>query len=350
MEGETGDLRGVRATLRLDQRLRERLASLRVGGTAPGSQVMNRMPTRTPREVVKDWLSEIQGLPSLPDWMKRRSSGTSLTEERFDIEMVESESEPDYYVLVGRSVDPTALDESDDAPSLTGTKTPLCSHLADVGARAADYGSRLGLSTLRSWRTCVSPGSCTTWARSTRASRPNSTATTRCGWLSREGMGEPLAKSLRRVRPHPRKWPPVRHEFSSVALAQSDEALLERAHDRDLVLHLVGTHHGFGRPLPTIRTDDRPHHLTAAGWLDDEGFRLSAAGDSRQVEESGGPVFMSSSSGLAETALALEMADRFWRLQERYGHHGLAWLEAIIRLADHQQSAEESQEGAEETR
>ena len=98
--------------------------------------------------------------------------------------------------------------------------------------------------------------------------------------------------------------------------------MLAAAHDRDLVLHLVGTHHGWARPLPPIIEDPEPRTLSHE--LD--GHRMDANSD------------------LVEGGMALEMADRFWRLVERYGHHGLAWLEAILRLADHQQSAEEGAE------
>ena len=95
---------------------------------------------------------------------------------------------------------------------------------------------------------------------------------------------------------------------------------MNRATDKDLVLHLIGTHHGWGRPLPPIIQDAEPETL------------------SYSFEEH--PLLVS--SDLSEGPLALDMADRFWRLVDRYGYYGLAWLETILRLADHRQSEKEA--------
>ena len=327
-----------RATLRLDPRLlREPHIPV-----APSPE-QERDASVTTREAIGQWLSDLASLPNgtLPDWMETVVEHFSTT-GRFDVEHLSSDpdADDDYYVLVERSVDPAVLDDFEDAPSLTGTTATLRDHLEGVGDRVADYGSRLGLSEelvedLRLAAELHDLGKVDTrFQAQLHGHDPVRIAES----------DEPLAKSLPGARTRRGQWPPVRHEFGSVALAQADPAVLHHAHDRDLVLHLVGTHHGFGRPLPQIKADGRPQPLRAAGHFQDGRFRLCPVEeeDSLAQRDEEGLVCMSACSDLAATSLALEAADRFWRLQERYGHHGLAWLEAILRLADHQRSAEEA--------
>ncbi len=326
-----------RATLRLDPRLFRQLDI-----PAVPSPEQERDASAMTREVVDQWLSDLASLPdgALPDWMAAVVERFSPS-GRFNVELVSSHPEPDYYVLVERSVDPAVLDDFEDAPSLTGTTTTLRDHLGGVGDRVADYGSRLGLSEelVRDLRLAAELHDLgkvdSRFQAQLHGHDPVRIAES----------GEPLAKSRPGARTQRGQWPPVRHEFGSVVLAQANPAVLDRAHDPDLVLHLVGTHHGFGRPLPQIKSDGRPQSLRAAGHFQDGRFRLCQVEEEEEESlaqlDKEGLVCMSASSDLAGTPVALEMADRFWRSQERYGHHGLAWLEAILRLADHQQSAEE---------
>ena len=211
------------------------------------------------------------------------------------------------------------MDGSDEAGSFTATGVTLSRHLEGVGERAGRIAERLGLSSAIAEDLRLA-------GRLHDLGKVDS----RFQWQLVGGdpvelemrRGEPLAKSLRsarRIRGYPEG---MRHEVASVAMIESNGDVLGPAHDRDLVLHLVGTHHGFGRPLPPIIEDPEPRMLSYT--LD--GHLLNAA------------------SNLADTPLALDMADRFWRLVERYGYHGLAWLEAVLRLADHQQSAEEAKQ------
>ena len=210
------------------------------------------------------------------------------------------------------------MDGSDEAGSFTATGVSLNRHLAGVGERAGQIAERLRLPHGVVADLCLA-GRLHDLGKVDSRFQLDLVGGDPVELEMRHGV--PLAKSLpstrtRRVREYPQR---MRHEMASVAMIESNGDILSPAHDKDLVLHLVGTHHGWGRPLPPIIEDTEPQTLSYT--LD--GHNLEA------------------SSHLAETPLALDMADRFWRLVERYGYHGLAWLEAILRLADHQQSAEE---------
>ena len=124
-------------------------------------------------------------------------------------------------------------------------------------------------------------------------------------------VGEPLAKGRLQVRDRAaqrRAWREsglprgFRHEAVSTALLDG----LGEDVDTDLVRHLVASHHGFARPyLPAV---DDPTPFVEV----DELQRVDG-----------------------------EVPERFWLLVRRYGWWGLAYLETILRLADHQQSASE---------
>ena len=263
----------------------------------------------TTRQLITTWMNNTVK-NTAPKWLVRTCE---RLQGRFDIEL---SKDRDYPIIAERTVDGSTLDGSDASLSFTGTAVTLRDHLAGVGDRAAEFARRLGLGTelqqdLRLAGHLHDLGKVD----------PRFQAQLVGGDIVKlEMLAEPLAKSLpgtRAVRRYPRG---MRHEVASTALAQSNAAVLAGAHDRDLVLHLIMTHHGYGRPLPPVLEDSSP----------------------RTLQHRHGEQTMETPSNLVETDIALQGADRFWTLVERYGHHGIAWLEEIFRLADHRQSEEEA--------
>ena len=140
--------------------------------------------------------------------------------------------------------------------------------------------------------------------------------------------GPPLAKSGRSWSPGageraglPKRW---RHEALSVRMARAHPRFAD-AHDPSLVLWLIGSHHGLGRPLfdfldPVPEQEPLPC-LDVADW--------------RLVAERPGP------QSLAFEFHGADWPSLFEQLKRRYGIWGLAHMEAILRLADHRASEEE---------
>lgn len=90
-----------------------------------------------------------------------------------------------------------------------------------------------------------------------------------------------------------------RHEFGSLREAGNDKNI-KRHPEKDLILHLIASHHGWSRP-----------HFKA-----NQDIIESVTEDQNNV-------------------VSFEAMRRFARLQRRFGHWGLAWLEAILRSADY---------------
>jgi CRISPR-associated endonuclease/helicase Cas3 len=110
-----------------------------------------------------------------------------------------------------------------------------------------------------------------------------------------------------------------RHELCSLDLLEANLSLFDRVPEqrRPLLRHIIGAHHGFGRILPpVIDNTDAPvfeHEFTA------QLLSLTARREWHRLD-----------SG---------WSDQFAALQQQFGWHGLAFLEAIVRLADHVASA-----------
>ncbi len=138
---------------------------------------------------------------------------------------------------------------------------------------------------------------------------------------------ESLPKSLEQAREaRERAGLPngFRHEMLSVQLAEH-LGISEDPRTCELVLHLIGAHHGYARPFAPVVIDDE---LPA---IDVEVKDQRSSVESEQRQE-----------WVPSHRIDSGITDRFWNLTRHFGWWGLAYLEAVLRLADQQASAAEA--------
>ncbi len=293
-------------------------------------------------EALRAGLLEIEGLP--PGW-RRLLEG--MQGPRLRCELLDA-NDPTAGALIWSDrrlpeglLGPTREDE--EAPgseavtdyeesSATGVEVDLTSHLGSVGARAREFAERAGLppdlvrilslaGRLHDLGKADPRFQADLRGESALARRHPELAA-----LLAEAEGRLLAKSgQRRPARVPGAAPPgFRHEALSVALAQKHPEVRGLDPDaRDLLLWLIGTHHGFGRPFYPPPQDDAPE-TAAAVAVDGEKLTARAAEAPLRLDQGW-----------------FELADR---VRRRFGPWELARLEAVLRLADHAVSAQERAE------
>ena len=234
--------------------------------------------------------------------------------------------------------------EDDETGSFVGQALTLAAHSGDVSALARIFAERSGLPDVLAGDIALAG-----WLHDAgKADIRFQRLLFNGDLLALEAKGEALAKSEQGRSP-PGAWeraglpPHWRHEALSVRLAMAN-CRLQRAHDRALVLWLVGVHHGHGRPFfPHADTlDETTRELAAVDGLAEAGLEAGTGPQSLAFVIEGeafGPTERDRND-----LRGLDWATMFRDLKHRYGPWGLARLEAVLRLADHRAS-ETSRDG-----
>jgi CRISPR-associated endonuclease/helicase Cas3 len=142
--------------------------------------------------------------------------------------------------------------------------------------------------------------------------------------LAKSGSISQSAAARHAAREKARLPAGFRHELLSVQMAERPEAITVISIDPDLlalVLYLVATHHGYTRPFAPLVEDH-------------DSFDV-------HLQANGSNISISSAERRDHPAHALDsgFAERFWRMNRRYGWWGIALLESVLRLADQRASA-----------
>lgn len=300
------------------------------------------------REAFQEWRKAVLEQEGLPGWVRLALSALAqrVTVSTFEVAPTDSGEDGDVRLwrvswqpkrvanrelrfLLGMpsiEVAGEAATEEDEG-SFLGKPVPLRKHLDGVRDLARAYASVLSLP-----ETLAGDVALAAWLHDVGKADPRFQLLLHGGDPVKQAAAEELIaksalsandrKARERARERSRYPRGTRHELMSVALIEGNSELRSRATDWDLVLHLVGSHHGWCRPFGPAVLDPEPVQVT----LSLDALELTRTSD----------------HGLSR--IDSGVVDRFWQLVRRYGWWGLAWLEAIVRLADHRESERESRE------
>jgi len=221
-------------------------------------------------------------------------------------------------------------EETSDADALLESSKPqeLCAHTEDVLDRLQ---RSLSLLPLAAWNEAlIKAAAAHDWGKidprfqaMLRGSTPFA-AMARETFLAKSGSIASSAAARRAARNRAELPEGFRHEMLSVAVAESSKGATELpplAIPRALALHLIATHHGYGRPFAPVVDDDAAPDVS----LPVNGKTITVTGAER----------------LDHPAHALDsgLTERFWQMNRHYGWWGIAFLETVLRLADQEASA-----------
>lgn len=303
--------------------------------------LVEAVPTAPPVEE-----PDFDATEAIDAWLEStRSSGSSLWRVVVDALLGEGRTRrlltlgpSRFFAVVGRRVSRSTLEaylnadpltdvvaDDDDGASYIGHEVELAEHLSDVERWARAFANNVGLpASVRDdialaarlhdigkadprFQQMLHGGSAVRMAASGRLLAK-----------SRADTRDRVAQ--RQARERARYPDGYRHELLSVAMLEGAGAVLGKAHDAELVLHLVGSHHGWCRPFaPAVSPGPS---LDVSFALDGMAFSADTAHRLASYDSN--------------------VAERYWRLTERYGWWTLAWLEALLRLADHRASEEKA--------